>query len=946
MAILESTAISNTKVKIRWKEPYVSEALDRALTTNSYGIYHGFNLVPGGGVDVEIATDNDLGDSLALVYDRSQDLSFAYRDTDAPVYDLTSYAGSRVYLFIYVNYAIGSETEAEFRVVDAAELSAGWVDAAISLGSVRVPSSGNVQEGDIEQATADFSGLTDGGGAGWSPMNDNPAFQNNFAGYEAFGDDIGLETVDSFVTKGAHSLRLGRASTGTGLNSKIELPLTGLEEGDKIFFKFKMAGNNISGATTLNVTLRTEDTIGGGITNFVDYDIVTFPGTTFEEFGYLAEVPALEDETKLIFQVGFPNNSDTGQFYIDELEVLQKPTGEAASAAYKTAEKFGIGTSRYATPTKYATIEEEDGGASFSGSDHTGAINMIDATYTELAKNSVAELSDHQDRTWQGLDSVIMRSVISGGDVVDDGSNTAVDVGSTTCRNTTLSRISDPDARAKTFDSVTGLAINTTEDNVVYADFSTGSIEITAYSLFTPSLDYVALAYINVSGGTIDSILDLRDYAQAIEEAVPITLQGSPSDTVNGFSTEPKRMLTLEGALKYAEVMYSNGREIVIDGEYNLGDVSAPITIPSGTTIRGATPKSRIIYNPIAGSENGLFYIGLDSDFNDVTIRDLRFEINTDVSTVNAPVIGNDLLAVINNFTVDNVVVTNNGAGNYPYRFIDMTVNDTSQQVNGVTVSNCTATTEDRCLAFIEGQAGFAFERVNIFGCKLESIGDLSLWVNLPGSTPLPEDSPNGLASVNVSDCFFASDQTTLNVRVEQSTKFSNCSFDGGSISAYGCMFSNCYFEIRGSAPTGLDLHKRSSVEGSYIYWNATGTRAVQLEDSSLSNSTVRYFSGTGVRMEASPDDESSQIVGCKIIAAGVNETTATIIGAQIAMNHAMIADTLFKGQSEDDAVVVSAGDYISLNGIVIVYEPGGGTGLGYDIGPATNTIVNVLYDS
>jgi len=139
MAILESIAIDVTKVKTRWTEPYVSEAINRALSTMPKGIYHGFRITPDGGTSIRLTRDAQRMESMVVVEDSASGAKFVYREDTEVTFDLSAYSAQTVYVFAYVNYVVGISTTAAYRVVDAAELANPWVNSASLLGIVHVP---------------------------------------------------------------------------------------------------------------------------------------------------------------------------------------------------------------------------------------------------------------------------------------------------------------------------------------------------------------------------------------------------------------------------------------------------------------------------------------------------------------------------------------------------------------------------------------------------------------------------------------------------------------------------------------------------------------------------------------------------------------------------------------------------------------------------------------
>lgn len=142
-------SVPSSLIKMRWREPYVSEGLNRKINALlPHGVVRGGRLVTGGaGFNVTISDDAVTGDSV-YAYTNSDGIQVTVREVGDRTLDLTAAAGSTRYIALYVDYTIGATTTAEFRAYTEAELFGGGPvpEAAfvVILGKVDVPGVGPI----------------------------------------------------------------------------------------------------------------------------------------------------------------------------------------------------------------------------------------------------------------------------------------------------------------------------------------------------------------------------------------------------------------------------------------------------------------------------------------------------------------------------------------------------------------------------------------------------------------------------------------------------------------------------------------------------------------------------------------------------------------------------------------------------------------------------------
>lgn len=176
--------ISNSVVKVRWKEPYASEGLNRKMAVVvPAGVYRGLNLgVSASNLSIELSADA-VGDHVA-VQESSNGFSTTYADdtSGAITLDLSGFATNDVVVVcLTVGYAVGSTTTAEFRGYELSEYEAlgqAARDSLVVLGTVLRPAAGIIPIANIthDRRTLPFLRRTDEA-TPWNPLLRNGGFE-------------------------------------------------------------------------------------------------------------------------------------------------------------------------------------------------------------------------------------------------------------------------------------------------------------------------------------------------------------------------------------------------------------------------------------------------------------------------------------------------------------------------------------------------------------------------------------------------------------------------------------------------------------------------------------------------------------------------------------------------------------------------------------------------
>lgn len=168
---------SNTLAKVRWREQYVSEGLNKKLN----------GLVPAGVIRggrlgtnvldlrITIEADPDTGDSIySFIDSNGQQLTF--RQVGDVTLDLTALASTTVYIGLEIVYTTSAATEVYWRAYSQAEIDAD--PTIVCLGPVDVPASGLIPEGNIRGDRRVDGGMNlSAGTRGWRQVVPNPSFE-------------------------------------------------------------------------------------------------------------------------------------------------------------------------------------------------------------------------------------------------------------------------------------------------------------------------------------------------------------------------------------------------------------------------------------------------------------------------------------------------------------------------------------------------------------------------------------------------------------------------------------------------------------------------------------------------------------------------------------------------------------------------------------------------
>ena len=309
-----STVVDLDLVKMKWREQYVSEGLNRKIVPSQPpGIYQGLRIVENisSPRQVELAPDVDTNYHMA-VYQSTTGYSLTYWDPAGTsiILDLSStdLNDQETVIGLEMDYQIGVDTTAKwmaFPIADWNALPAARKNEIVVLGTVQVPllTSTNIVSGDIsfERATYAWTGLSKGA-LPWSPVVRNGGFEQSIdASTRALYCDLsasngtGSGTVlVSIVNPYAHEKAVRFATVSSGsmtleAQQSIAIPVT---PGQLVMVRGKKQQFLVPSSGTVDINIAFSS--GSGTTaSTVTLD---FGGTTvdgsYEDVLHVFEVPA------------------------------------------------------------------------------------------------------------------------------------------------------------------------------------------------------------------------------------------------------------------------------------------------------------------------------------------------------------------------------------------------------------------------------------------------------------------------------------------------------------------------------------------------------------------------------------------------------------------------------------------------------------------------------
>jgi hypothetical protein len=337
-----STTSSPPELTVAFETPYVTASLNQKFVgCIPRGIYRGFTLgTSATALNVSVLADATHSDHVA-VYEQSTGYSISIRRTNGDfTLDLTSLAGSTVFIALYTNYTTSSLTTGAIRAYTAMQLAA--VSGAegpdlVILGQVVVPASGTIPAANITTTGRTYPWST--ASLPWDQIVRNGSFEDGAVGslnltgnnatlpfwVNSSGSSGTLSVINTDGAAGSKCLQFSGTSVSWTAQQDVSAPvvaggsirlrckykrLIGLSAGS---YSFSVTFYDVTGAS-LSTTATTIFGSGGGI------------DSSWQQFDQIIPVPSGASRVGRIQIIAVGTTSSSSpQARFDQVECYVQP---------------------------------------------------------------------------------------------------------------------------------------------------------------------------------------------------------------------------------------------------------------------------------------------------------------------------------------------------------------------------------------------------------------------------------------------------------------------------------------------------------------------------------------------------------------------------------------------------------------------------------------------
>lgn len=349
------SAFATGEATMRYKEPYVTEGLNKKLAvTVPAGIYRGFRLTTNGAaMTIDVAADTTETDHVAS-YRTQGGFALTIRKTGGtfPI-DLTVFANKTIVICIYCTYGVGFTTTAELRTYEVFPVDeftgAPENSELVVLGTVVVPAAGVIPAANITndrrrmawEATAPEA-------VPWSAIVKNPSFEHGVTGditrFSISDWDKGTLAVNgtfrlgtTTVRSGAKSLEHNKTNVAASLAAVFQFQEIPVVPGQRLrvvgWIRQLIAPTG--GTTDVLLSWGDLDSIAVAPTTLT-ISVNAATDASFRKFDHLVEVPAGSYILKAVSIVAQISTGSTGvAFVVDDFQVyVETGTPQALQSAF------------------------------------------------------------------------------------------------------------------------------------------------------------------------------------------------------------------------------------------------------------------------------------------------------------------------------------------------------------------------------------------------------------------------------------------------------------------------------------------------------------------------------------------------------------------------------------------------------------------------------------
>jgi hypothetical protein len=328
---------SNTTAKMRWKEPYVSEGLNKKFNgVVSHGVVRGGRLGTSGvAMSVTLEADPNTNDSIYSFID-SNGHQITFRQAANVTLDLTAVASTTVYIGLEITFTTSSDTVVKWRAFSLAEIQAD--PTLVVLGRVDVPASGLIASSDIypEERREAWMSISPGSnkwrqvitGGSFEDCRDIAATSNGeqWPDWDLINSNwlnVNLSVTDSEARTGRHSLHVNLTGSATQTVSLYWAGMAKVFAGQLIRASVRVKGSSLSPGPSggeCGIILRFWSQTGSIPVDVLVSDDSLSGTFDWTEISFVGEIPSGVASLQVIVRYE-DGNSSTGDIYFDDVRV-------------------------------------------------------------------------------------------------------------------------------------------------------------------------------------------------------------------------------------------------------------------------------------------------------------------------------------------------------------------------------------------------------------------------------------------------------------------------------------------------------------------------------------------------------------------------------------------------------------------------------------------------
>lgn len=358
-----AAVVDLSKIKMKWKEVYVSEGLNRkVIPSMSKGIYSGLRMVQNISSPRQVEVTSAPDGTHAAVHQSATGFSTTYHDVAgvSTILNLSnaSLDNQETVIALSITYIIGADTTANWIAYPIADWNA-LTDAQraerIVLGTVNVPAPAtNITTSMINQNRRTMAWESVNPEAvPWSAIVKNPSFEHGVTGdttrFSISDWDKGTVNVNgafqigtATVRSGAKSLEYNKTAVGASLNVLAQYQEIPVVPGQRLRITgwIRQLIAPTAGTTDVGVAWGDADSIPTAPTN-ITISVNAATDASFRKFDHVIEVPAGSFTLKIVAISTQITTGSTGvAFVIDDFQVyLETGSPQAIQGAINSRVK-------------------------------------------------------------------------------------------------------------------------------------------------------------------------------------------------------------------------------------------------------------------------------------------------------------------------------------------------------------------------------------------------------------------------------------------------------------------------------------------------------------------------------------------------------------------------------------------------------------------------------